>query len=31
MELNKTIHDLKMEVETIKNNERETTLEVEIL
>jgi chromosome segregation ATPase len=31
MELNKTIKDLKMEVETIKKSQRETTLEVEIL
>jgi prefoldin subunit 5 len=30
-ELNKTIQDLKMEVETIKKSERETTLEIEIL
>jgi chromosome segregation ATPase len=30
-ELNKTIQDLKMEVETIKNTQRETTLEIEIL
>jgi esterase/lipase len=27
-ELNKTIHDLKMEVEIIKKNQRETTLEI---
>jgi hypothetical protein len=31
MELNKTIHDVKMEVETIKKTQRETTLEIEIL
>jgi hypothetical protein len=31
MELNKTIEDLKMEVETIKKSQRETTLEIEIL
>jgi chromosome segregation ATPase len=31
MELNKTIQDLKMEVETIKEIQRETTLEIEIL
>jgi septal ring factor EnvC (AmiA/AmiB activator) len=30
-ELNKTIQDLKMEVETIKKSQRETTLEIEIL
>jgi prefoldin subunit 5 len=30
-ELNKTIEDLKMEVETIKKSHRETTLEIEIL
>jgi prefoldin subunit 5 len=30
-ELNKTIQDLKMEVETIKKTQRETTLELEIL
>jgi prefoldin subunit 5 len=30
-ELNEAIHDLKMEVETIKKNQRETTLEIEIL
>ena len=30
-ELNKTIQDLKMEVETIKKTQRETTLEIEIL
>jgi predicted RNase H-like nuclease (RuvC/YqgF family) len=29
--LNKTIQDLKMEVETIKKTQRETTLEIEIL
>jgi hypothetical protein len=31
MELNKTIQDLKREVETIKQAESETTLEIEIL
>jgi hypothetical protein len=31
MELNKTIQDLKMEVETMKKSERETTLEIESL
>jgi hypothetical protein len=31
MELKKTIQDLKMEVETIKKTQRETTLEIEIL
>ena len=31
MELNKTIQDLKMEVETIKKSQRETTLEIENL
>jgi cell division protein FtsL len=31
MELNKTIQDLKREVETIKNTQRETTLEIETL
>jgi hypothetical protein len=30
MELNKTIQDLKIEVETIKNTQKETTLEREI-
>jgi hypothetical protein len=30
-ELNKIIQDLKMEVETIKKSQRETTLEIEIL
>jgi prefoldin subunit 5 len=30
-ELNKTIQDLKMEVETIKKSQRETTLELENL
>ena len=30
-ELNKTIQDLKMEVETIKKTQRETTLEIEML
>ena len=29
--MNKTIQDLKMEVETIKKSERETTLEIENL
>jgi hypothetical protein len=31
MELNKTIQDVKMEVETINKTQRETTLEIEIL
>ena len=31
MELNKTIQDLKLEVETIKKIQRETTLEIETL
>jgi predicted nucleic acid-binding Zn-ribbon protein len=31
MELNKTIQDLKMEVETIKKTQMETTLQIEIL
>ena len=31
MELNKTIQDLKMEVERIKKTQRETTLKIEIL
>ena len=31
MELNKTIQDLKMEVETIKKTQGETTLEIETL
>jgi hypothetical protein len=31
MELNKTIQDLKMEVEMIKKTQRETTLEIETL
>jgi hypothetical protein len=31
MELNKATQDLKMEVETIKKTQRETTLETEIL
>jgi predicted RNase H-like nuclease (RuvC/YqgF family) len=31
MELNKTIQDLKMEVEIIKTTQRETTLEIETL
>jgi hypothetical protein len=30
-ELNETIQDLKMEVETIKKSQRESTLEIEIL
>jgi predicted nucleic acid-binding Zn-ribbon protein len=30
-ELSKTIQDLKMEVETIKKSQRETTLEIENL
>jgi prefoldin subunit 5 len=30
-ELNKTIQDLKMELETIKKSQKETTLEIEIL
>jgi hypothetical protein len=30
-ELNQTIQDLKMEVETIKKSQRETTLDIEIL
>jgi prefoldin subunit 5 len=30
-ELNKTIQDLKMEVETIKKSQSETTLEIENL
>jgi prefoldin subunit 5 len=30
-ELNKTIQDLKMEVETIKKSQRETTVEIENL
>jgi hypothetical protein len=30
-ELNRTIQDLKMEVETIKKSQKETTLEIEIL
>ena len=30
-EMNKTIQDLKMEIETIKKSQRETTLEIEIL
>ena len=30
-ELNKIIQDLKVEVETIKNSQRETTLEIENL
>jgi prefoldin subunit 5 len=29
--LNKTIQDLKLEVETLKKTQRETTLEIEIL
>jgi hypothetical protein len=31
MELNKTIQDLKMEVETMKKTQRETILEIETL
>ena len=31
MELNKTIHDLKMEVETMKKTQRVTTLEIETI
>jgi hypothetical protein len=31
IELNKTIQDLKMEVETMKKTQRETTLEIETL
>jgi hypothetical protein len=31
MELNKTIQDLKMKVETIKKTQRETTLGIKIL
>jgi hypothetical protein len=31
MELNKTTQDLKMEVETIKKTQRETTQEIETL
>ena len=31
MDLNKTIQDLKMEVETMKKTQRETTLEIEAL
>jgi hypothetical protein len=30
MELNKAIQDLKMEVETMKKTQRETTLEIEL-
>jgi prefoldin subunit 5 len=30
-ELNRTIQDLKMEIETIKKSQRETTLELENL
>jgi hypothetical protein len=30
-ELNKTIQDLKMEIETIKKSQKETTLEIENL
>ena len=30
-ELNKTIEDIKMQVETIKKTQRETTLEIESL
>jgi hypothetical protein len=31
MELNKTIQDLKREVETVKKTQRKTTLEIETL
>jgi hypothetical protein len=31
MEMNKTIQDLKLEVETMKKTQRETTLEIETL
>jgi hypothetical protein len=31
MQLNKTIQDLKMEVETIKKTQKETTLEIRII
>jgi hypothetical protein len=31
MELNKSIQDLKLEVETMKKSQRKTTLEIEIL
>ena len=31
MELNKTIQDIKMDIETIKKTQRETTLEIENL
>jgi hypothetical protein len=31
MELNKSIQDLKMEVETMKKTQKETTPEIEIL
>jgi predicted nucleic acid-binding Zn-ribbon protein len=31
MELNKTFQDLKMEVETMKKTQRETTLEIETI
>jgi hypothetical protein len=31
MKLNKTIQDLKIEVETIKKTQRETTLQIQIL
>jgi hypothetical protein len=31
MELNKTFQDLKIEVETMKKTQRETTLEIETL
>ena len=31
MELNKTTHDLKMKVETMKKSQRKTTLEIETL
>jgi hypothetical protein len=30
-ELNKSVHDLKMEIETIKKKQREKTLEMENL
>jgi hypothetical protein len=30
-ELNKTFHDLKMEIETIKKSQRDTILEIENL
>ena len=31
MELNKTVHDLKLEVETVKKSQREESLEMENL